>query len=272
MHHVIPHHIAITAEHAAGNDGAGRVFLLPGSDGRARRIGERFLDTTVVGSDRQLNVSLGRLEVSGRSVDVGTVATGMGCPSVDIVVTELISLGVRRFIRVGTAGSLRPREVPAGSLVIATAAVRDEGASDRYVCPEYPAVADPAVIAALEEAARSSGHAARTFSGVVHSKDSLFARELGHGPRRELNHRYMAELEAIGVLATEMEAAHLFVLAKVHGPEPTPLTGLDRSTAVQAGAVLAIIGDDQPFAGDEVIAATENAAIEVALGAAARLV
>jgi uridine phosphorylase len=56
-----PHHLSIGPEHTQGNEGAGRLFFLPGSDGRAQRIAERFSDRELVGSDRQLNVHLGRV-------------------------------------------------------------------------------------------------------------------------------------------------------------------------------------------------------------------
>jgi len=271
MQHLIAHHLNIGAEHTVGNGGDGRLFFLPGSDGRARRLSERFVHRQVIASDRQLNVYLGQLEAGGLPVDVGAVATGMGCPSVDIVLTELITQGARHFIRVGTAGSLQPGEVPAGSLVIATAAVRDEGTSGAYVCTEYPAVADARVVRALESAAQRCGHAEHTFSGVVHSKDSLFAREFGMGPRRQRNLDYMAELEAMGVLATEMETAHLLILSYVHPSTATPLSEEHPGGIIRSGAVLAVIGDDRPFAGKDLVAETEAAAVEVALAGAVEL-
>ncbi len=264
----VPHHLEIGAEHTQGNGGAGRLFFLPGSEGRAARISQRFSDPVTIPSDRQLNVYLGHL--SAGQVDVGVVATGMGCPSLDIVVTELIGLGARHFIRVGTAGSLNPRLVSTGDLVLATAAVRDQGASDNYICKEYPAVADIDVVLALGRAALTCGVADRTFRGVVHSKDSLYAREFGLGPCSAANREYMDQLRRIGVLASEMETAHLLILSDVHSTVPQRL---DRGAAgkVRSGAVLAIIGDESAFADGEQVARAEQAAIDVALEAAYEL-
>ena len=259
-----PHHLSIGPEHTQGNGGVGRLFFLPGSDGRARRIAERFTDVEEVGSDRQLNVHLGRVPTEAGPVDVGAVATGMGCPSLDIVATELILLGARTLIRVGTAGSMQPDRVRVGDLVVATAAVRDEGTSDRYVGVEYPAIADPDVVRALESAAARSGMGERTFSGVVHTKDSLFAREMGHGPLQEANRAYMEQLHGLGVLASEMESAHLFVLSHVH-------SGAASAARIRAGALLAIIGDQTAFAAKEQAAVAEKAAIDVAIESAADL-
>ena len=257
-----PHHLQATAEQVTG-----RVFLVPGSEGRARRIADRLEDVEILPSDRRLDVFLGRYQGRGRSVDLGVVSTGMGCPSLDIVVTELILLGARALIRVGTAGSMQPEQVRVGELVIATAAVRDEAASDAYVTRDFPATADWSVTAALIAAARRLEVDHKTYAGVIHSKDSLYAREFGLGPLGEANRRYTDQLRAVGVLASEMEAAHLFVLAQVHSRRSAPLSS-PASDAVRAGAVMAVIGDDRSFAAPEIAAETEALATEVALDAA----
>lgn len=272
MAHALPHHLGIGPEQLDGNDGRGRIVFLPGSDGRARRIGERFAGLETYPHERQHNVYTGRLGRDGRRVDVAAVSTGMGCTSLDVIVTELIHLGARLFLRVGTSGSLVPDVVRAGSLVIATAGVRDEGASDRYVTRDYPAVSDPDWVAALRDAAGRLGYAERTFVGVVHAKDSLPAMELGEGPRSEENHAYMAMLRRMRVLASDMETAHLFVLSDVHSTAVVPLSELASPAGrIKSGSVLAVVGDDEPFAAPEVIRATEDIAIDVALEAAAAL-
>jgi uridine phosphorylase len=272
MHHGVPHHLAIGPEHVAGNGPLGRVFLLPGSDGRARRISERFSKATTVPSDRQHNAYLGQVDGPDGPVAVGTVATGMGCPSVDIIVTELISLGARLLLRVGTSGSLQPSAVRAGSLVVATAAVRDEGCSERYACREFPATADLEWVRALEAAVVRGGLAGRTFRGVVHSKDSLFAREFGVGPRADANRDYVRQLTGLGVLASEMECAQLFILGAVHSREVSPLTGPSSpGDVVRCGALLAVIGDDRGLLDRAATAELEAATVEVALSAATSL-
>jgi len=267
-----PHHIEISRDEVAGNDGRGRIFLLPGSDARARVIAERFDAMVVHPSPRQLNVYLGQLRDGDRVVDVGTVASGMGCPSVDVVVTELIMLGARRVIRVGTAGSLQPHRVRVGDLVIATAAVRDEHTSEAYAPREVPAVGHHQWISALANAATKLGFAHRTYAGVVHSKDSLYGREFGLGPRRETNRDYMRCLQDLGVLATEMETSHLFTLAFVHGRNVSPIGGRsDSPEAVKAGSLLAIIGDDSTFGRPEQAKEAETRAVDVAIEAAKEL-
>ena len=268
------HHLTIRPEQTQGNDGLGRIFLLPGSDGRAEEIASRLKNVEVARSKRRLDAYLGRITRDGRTADIGVVSTGMGCASLDIVVTELIAAGARTFLRVGTSGSLQPNHIRVGDFVVARAAVRDESVSDRYVSMAFPALADRLVVDACCRAAENLGLGARTFAGIIHSKDSLFAREFGMGPLRDDNERFMESLRSVGVLASEMEAAHLFVLSAVHGTaigpiQPSlPVPG----RAIRSGAILAIIGDDRPFAPkDEVGRAIENL-VDLALESALNLV
>jgi len=150
-------------------------------------------------------------ELEGERVTV--TSTGIGCPSAAIAVEELYSCGADTFVRVGTAGGMQ-QDVLVGDLVIAEAAVRDEGTSAQYVPLAFPAVADPDVTAAFREGARALG--LRHHVGVVHSKDSFYGqREADRMPvAGELAARWSAWIRA-GVLCSEMEAAAIFVVARV---------------------------------------------------------
>jgi uridine phosphorylase len=266
------HHLCIERSHLEGNDGRGRVVFVPGSSARAAQIAEHFEDRQVHTNPRGLDVYLGTLRRGDLSVDVATVPTGMGCPSLGIVVTELIELGARRFLRVGSAGSLQP-QVAIGDLVVATAAVRDEGASDAYLPREVPAVAHRDWTAALTSAARALGELEHTFLGLVHTKDSLYGREFATGPLAEENRRYMELLQRVGVLASEMESSHLFLLGSSRGPDISPLSE-DRGddSAIKASTILAVIGDQDSWAPAEMARSTEARAIHVAVRAALNLI
>lgn len=250
------YHIRLDAEHLAGNGGIGRYVFLPGDRSRAARIAERFEDAQTLDNPRGLTAHLGRLA----GVDVLSISSGMGPSSVEIVVHELLLAGARRIVRVGSSGSLNAA-VPPGSVVIATSAVRDESTSDRWVPKDVPAVAHPAAVAAIADGARAAGLAEHAWLGPVHSKDSLFGREYAVGPRRAENERYMEQLSAAGVLATEMEASILFVLAAVaSAASPTPLSAGSSPVPVQTAAVLAVYGK----VGSPETRAAEARAIEVA--------
>ncbi len=272
MSPIEPHHIRIGPEQVAGNGDLGRVFFVPGSSARTEALAEQLLDIEVFPSPRHLDVFIGRYERDGVSIDVGACPTGMGCASLGIIVTELLELGVRRLMRVGSAGSLQPG-VGSGDLVVANGAVRDETASDAYCSKDIPALAHPDWVRCLEAAAVRHGMADRTYTGLVHTKDSLYGREFGLGPRAELNRAYMAELHAMGVLATEMESSHLFILAAAHGGQVHSLARGQRGPdLVKAGSLLAVVGDEGVFDQAHTTRGVEQQAIMVALDAALDLI
>src|ERR671928_1155152 len=93
--------------------------LLPGDPLRARYIAETYLDDV-----RQANGERGMLGFTGtwEGRPVSVQATGMGCPSAAIVIEELVQLGCKKLLRVGTCGGLQP-DMELGDLVVAVSAV-----------------------------------------------------------------------------------------------------------------------------------------------------
>jgi uridine phosphorylase len=166
-------------------------------------------------------------ELDGARVTV--TSTGIGCPSAAIAVEELHACGADTFVRVGTAGGMQ-QDVLVGDLVIADAAVRDEGTSPQYVPLAFPAVADPDVTRAFRDGAAALG--LRHHVGVVHSKDSFYGqREAERMPvAEELAARWRAWIRA-GVLCSEMEAAAIYVVARV--------------LRARAGAILLVAGNQE---------------------------
>src|ERR687891_1303823 len=175
------------------------LVLLPGDPNRARRISERFDE----GSARQVNEHRGLLGFTGtyRGNAVSVQTSGIGTPSLSIVVEELLRLGAKRLMRVGTCGGIA-RGLNTGDLVIATAACPVDGATTTYLHGErYAPAADFELTRALVDAAGSAGIEART--GLVASVDVFYNTDADYASRwRER-----------GVLAFEMEASVLFYLA-----------------------------------------------------------
>ena len=142
-------------------------------------------------------------------------STGIGGPSAAIAVEELAACGVHTFIRIGTCGGISTK-VCSGDCVIATGAVRQEGTSREYAPIEFPAVPDTDVLFALIASAKKLGYTYH--AGVVQCKDSFYGQ---HSPARmPVAGELMAKWEAwkrLGVLASEMESAALFVVADALG-------------------------------------------------------
>lgn len=190
----------------------GRYVLLPGDPGRCARIAAYFDDARQVAANREYTTFTGTL--LGEPVSV--TSTGIGAPSTAIAVEELQAIGADTLIRVGTAGATQ-NYLRSGALVVAQAAVRDEGTTSHYIPLSYPAVADVAVVDALSRAARNLGFGAHT--GIVRSTDGLYADLNPHTmPVQALWKGTHDNVWAQGnVLCAEMEAAALFVVASIRG-------------------------------------------------------
>ena len=179
------------------------IVLLPGDPNRARRNAERFDP----GSARTVNEHRGLLGFTGtyHGTPVSVQTSGMGTPSLSIVVEELLRLGTQRMIRVGTCGGIATG-MRNGDLVIATAACPVDGATATYLHGEpYAPAADFAVTRALVDAADAAGVPARI--GLVASVDVFYNTDADYAERWRDR----------GVLAFEMEASALFLLAARSG-------------------------------------------------------
>ena len=191
------------------------AVLLPGDPGRATFIAETFFDAPEL-----YNGYRGLLGYTGlyRGMPVSVQTTGMGCPSLAIVVEELVQLGAKTLVRVGTAGIIG-KDVAPGDLVVATASVPQDGTTRMYLRgePHAPA-ASFEVTRALVEATKAEGKAAgdetvpvhasvSVHVGLIQTEDAFYATTPDD----------VARLAARGVLAVEMEASALFLLGQLRG-------------------------------------------------------
>ena len=189
----------------------GRYCILPGDPGRCESIAAIFDNAKFVTQNREYVIYTGTL--LGEKVSV--CSTGIGGPSAAIAMEELTAIGADTFIRVGTCGGIDVN-VQSGDIVVATGAVRFEHTSMEYAPIEFPAVADFGVTAVLARAAQAMGKTCHT--GVVQCKDSFYGQ---HSPARmpvsqELLYKWEA-WKRLGVKASEMESAALFVVAAALG-------------------------------------------------------
>jgi uridine phosphorylase len=164
--------------------------LLPGDPGRALALAQALLvEPLMFNHHRGLWGYTGPALTDGEPLTIQS--TGMGGPSAAIVLTELIALGARRAIRVGTCGALRA-DIALGELVIARESICSDGTS-RTLGARERVPADPLLTRALVDVAPGA-HA-----GPVVSVDLFYddAPERTHPP---------------DALAIEMESATLFAV------------------------------------------------------------
>ena len=170
--------------------------LLPGDPQRALAVAQALLD-----APRMLNARRGLWGYTGGAPDgkpVTIQSTGMGGPSAAIVVEELIGLGARTLIRIGTCGALVP-EVELGSLLAVEAALSADGTS-RALGADGLVRADTGLTEALVE----HGGARRA---------TVVTTDLFYDPREELPEQW----RAAGAEAVEMEAAAVLAVAERRG-------------------------------------------------------
>ena len=189
----------------------GRYVFLPGDPGRCESIAAHFDNPVHIGMNREYNVYTGTL--LGEKVSV--CSTGIGGPSASIAMEELAAIGADTFIRVGTCGGIDMDVLP-GDVVVATGAIRCEHTSLEYAPIEFPAVPDFGITAALKAASEDLGY--RTHTGVVQCKDSFYGQ---HSPEKSpVSYELLQKWESwkrLGVKASEMESAALFVVAAALG-------------------------------------------------------
>lgn len=137
-------------------------------------------------------------------VPVSIAQLPVGAPAAVMYLESLIVGGATTIIAVGAAGSLTDR-APIGAAVIPTDALREEGTSFHYQPAAAMARPDPAALAAVRGACAVGGVAA--IEGRVWTTDA---------PYRELTSKVERYARA-GVVAVDMEASALFIVAAMRG-------------------------------------------------------
>lgn len=141
--------------------------------------------------------------IDGRSL--AATRLPVGAPAATLALEVMMAAGVRTALVVGSAGSLQP-DLPLGSLVIPTEALRHEGTSHHYLPSEERTGASRDLVDALVSTALRRGLPPPAL-GVTWTTDA---------PYRECSHT-IARLRTEGVLVVEMEAAALFAVANLRG-------------------------------------------------------
>lgn len=224
------------------------IALLSGDPERAKLIAEtHFQDARQLSDHRGLNSYVGTLP-GGRSILSCT--SGMGAPSLSIVVNELVQVGVRQIIRIGTCGSIQKHVLP-GSIVITRASLCRQGAAADVAPAEYPAAADPFLTVALVNAARELQ--VDHHLGITASVDTFYEGQERTASANPHLLRWLKgitdEYRHLNVLNYEMESGTLFKMGGVYG--------------FAAACVCGVVA--QRTAGEEIVREQKAVAVENAI-------
>jgi purine-nucleoside phosphorylase len=202
--------------HIAAKEGEiAEAILLPGDPLRAKFIAENFLkDAVQYTSVRNILGYTGTYK--GKRVSVQ--GTGMGIPSISIYVNELFrDYGVKRAIRIGTAGSIQ-KEVKIRDLVIAMSACTDSGANSvRFGGRNFAPTASFGLLKTAYDIASAKGWQPKV--GSIVSTDMFYTE----------NPDEWKLWAKFGCLALEMECAELYTLAAKYGREALGLLTISDS-------------------------------------------
>ena len=204
------------------------AVLCPGDPRRATYIAETFFEPGA----RLVNEERGMLGYTGtfEGKPISVQSTGMGCPSAGIVYEELVQLGARRMIRVGTCGAIADGLAMADTIIGITASAVDTTAL-QYA--DMASFAPTASFTLAETAARLSRDAgARVHVG------SIITSSLFYDPDAANVERW----KRVGHLAIDMEASMLYAVGAVRRVET--LAMMTVSDLVSTGASERISEDD----------------------------
>lgn len=232
----------------ARRDEVGHRAILVGDPARVGRIAEHLTDVSFVAENRGLRTATGTR--AGKRVTVS--AFGMGAPIATIVMHELFALGVRTFLRIGTAMAVTPAKL--GDFVLADGAMRAEGTSNTYAPIGFPAVADFDLNTELRKRLASSGQT--WHAGIYGTYDGFYTEMFGlSGERRQMIDGLKRDIQRMGLIGTDMETSALLTAARVLGARASTL------------CVATVDAFTQEKIGDEAMAKAERDLFEIALDA-----
>ena len=173
--------------------------LMPGDPDRATYIAEKYLTDVRCYTDyRKMYGYTGLYE--GMPVSVQT--TGMGTPSVAIITEELIMLGAKVLMRVGTCGALQP-EMKLGDVIISSAAWGSRDIVKEITGSElYSPVPDSKLMIDCYEANREISPG-KFHLGPIGTVNLFYSDPVA----------FNAPLAELGCCALEMESAAIFSIA-----------------------------------------------------------
>ncbi|RLE60311.1 MAG: nucleoside phosphorylase [Thermoprotei archaeon] len=174
--------------------------ITAGDPSRVRQLAQYLEDAKLVNENRDFLVYTGKY----KGVPVSVAVHGIGAPSATIVFEELIMLGAKLIVRLGSCGGM-VEGMSVGDVVIPTGASYGIGGTIWSYAPFDCTVAVPDfdVLKTLIEEAQRAG--LNYYVGPIISSDSFY------GEGEDFTKKWIER----GMIAVEMEAASLFVVGRL---------------------------------------------------------
>jgi len=175
--------------------------IIAGDPARVEQLSKYLKNNQLVNTNRGFITYTGTYN----GFDITVACHGIGGPSSAIVFEELVSLGAKTIVRLGTAGGLR-REIKKGDLIVPTYAGYITGPLIQYSRWVPPCTVPDLelTITILNEAKNKN---ISPYVGPVFSSDAFYVE----------SKKLAEELSSLGYLGIEMECATIFGLGMLRG-------------------------------------------------------
>ena len=194
------------------------VVLSVGDPGRCDTVAKLCEKSIEVKYNREYRLC----NMTYEGTEITVVSHGIGGPGAGIAFEELIHLGAKVIIRCGTCGSLKPKAVNPGDLMVSNSCAREDGHSDWTVPQGYPAASDPFLAVELYKTAKKI---CENVPNKVHCGINLTSGCFYEGP---VNKPYTTYANH-DVLTCDMENSCLFALGSLRGIRTAAIGTIDGS-------------------------------------------
>ncbi|MGM0600172.1 MAG: nucleoside phosphorylase [Candidatus Rifleibacteriota bacterium] len=185
--------------------------LVCGDPARAEKIAKLCDSYEELAYNREYRTFLGVYK--GEKITI--TSHGVGSAGASICFEELIKIGAKVIVRVGTCGTLQD-DMDQGEHIIATGAVREDGVTPLLVPLGYPAISDAEVCLAIEKACKDMN--APFKRGIMVTSDVFYPAVLPGS---------LETYKKAGVPGVEMECSALFVIASLRGARAGAIATVD---------------------------------------------
>lgn len=168
--------------------------IIVGDPARVDSISNMMSDSQILSHNREYKSAVGIY----KNKKILAISTGIGAPSTAIAVEELNNIGIKKIIRVGSAGAMQPN-IDLGTLLIAEGIVRDDGLTKKYIPSIYPAIPSFNLLTIAHK------YKPNAIYGVIRSHDGFYMED---------NEQHEDFWTSKGIIGADMESGILFIVGR----------------------------------------------------------